>query len=162
MTSYSQVQCHTSQSMGRSMSRSMSRRGANNDNNKVAGGFMDPQLATRTDRNIPEMGEMSSNSNPRGRLGIHAVAWELWFPWNRGAPHRTCASYENDTHTRKTLNTSALGTRGHARNLRNPKASCLVSCCSYAGLAWQLVFDWFSMAWGSMKMNNMRWMPFLV
>ena len=65
---------------------------------------------------------------------IHADAWESTrLPGNSGFlgigvyPHRTCASYENDTHTRKTLIISALGARGHARNLRNPKASCLDS-----------------------------------
>ena len=65
---------------------------------------------------------------------IHADAWESTrLPGNSGFlgigvhPHRTCASYENDTHTRKTLIISALGARGHARNLRNPSASCLDS-----------------------------------
>ena len=90
---------------------------ANNDNNKVAGGFMDPQLATRTDRNIPEMGEMSSNNNPRGRLGIHAVAWELWFPWNRGAPpSNLCELRERHTHKE---DTEHLGTR-HAGTREEP------------------------------------------
>ena len=61
-----------------------------------------------------KMGEMSSNSNPRGRLGIHAVALELWFPWNRGAPpSNLCELRERHTHKEDTdhLGTRRAGTR---------------------------------------------------
>ena len=87
-------------------------------------GSWTPRAATRTDRNIPEMGEMSSNNNPRGRLGIHAVAWELWFPWNRGAtPSNLCELRERHTHKEDTDHHlfSLLGTRRAGTREEPPK-----------------------------------------
>ena len=88
-------------------------------------------LPPARNKNRQEQPRKWKNYHP---TAIHADAWESTrLPGNSGflgigvQPRRTCASYDNDTHTRKTLNISALGTRGHARNLRNPKASCLVS-----------------------------------
>ena len=87
---------------------------ANIDNNKVAGGFFTPSSQQEPTGTFQKMGEISSNSNPRGRLGIHAVAWELWFPWNRGAPpSNLCELRERHTHKEDTdhLGTRRAGTR---------------------------------------------------